>query len=299
MASRRRGADDFRPDIDLDRLVAQAREAAKAARAAARDARDWAEPQLEHARDWAVPRAKRAYRTGARRATPYVAAAGDRAEHLADVVHDAVVTSVIPGVVNAFRRAGTEPEPERDRGRNYWPAVLIPLAVGVAAGVAIVAWARKDPGAETFEERPGESDFTREQRLRVARARTSINRAVDSAETAVHHAADMVATTAAAAGAAIVETVTPTAQRVRDAAEPIAHRVRDATVPVAQGFRETMRSTGNKARDDMLEALEDMGDVWGDDDDSDSPSGSTTTKPAARKPSTTKKPAAKKKPAGE
>ena len=290
MARSTRGSRPARDGIDLEGLVAQARQSAEAAREAAREARDWAEPRYEAARDWAVPRAKRAYRTSARRATPFVEGAGGRAEHLADIIHDAVVQSVIPGVVGAVRRAGREPEPPPEPAREDrdfpWLAVVIPLTVAVAAGAAIVAWARRDPGPEAWPERDDDWEFADEQRARVARARTSINKAVDSAEDALRHAGEVVASTASAAGAAIAEVAVPTARKVRDAAVPAAQWVREESGPAAKRVRETVRTARKRATGDVVFAMDDIEDVWGDDETAE-----------IRKPPVAKtKPAAKKSP---
>ncbi len=292
MARPTRGSKHARDGIDLEGLIAQALHRAEAARDAAREARDWAEPRYEAARDWAVPRAKKAYRTGARRATPFVAGAGGRAEHLADIIHDAVVGSVIPGVVEAVRRAGREPEPPPParKDRDFpWLAVIIPLTVAVAAGAAVVAWARRDPGPEAWPERDEDWEFADEQRARIARARTSINKAVDSAEEALRHAGEVVTSTASAAGAAIAEAAVPTVRKVRDAAVPAAKWVRDETGPAAQRVRETVRTARKRATGDVVFAMDDIEDVWGEDETAE------LRKPPAAK----KKPAAKKGPSGD
>jgi hypothetical protein len=293
MGRRNREPESAWDRLDAERIVEQARHSAEAARRAAHEAREWAEPRYEAARDWTVPRAKKAYRASARRATPYVEAAGGRAEHLADVVHDAVVSSVIPGVVSAFRRAGREPEPERDERDFPWLAIAIPLAIGVAAGAAIVAWARRDPGPESWPERDEDWEFADEQRLRIAHARTSINRAVDSAENAVRHAGEVVATTASAAGAAIAEAAIPTARKVREAAVPAAHWVKEEAGPAARKVKDSITSVRKRAAGDVASAMDDMEDVWGDDGGDDPVE--TLKRPASKKStpsrgSTTKKP---------
>jgi hypothetical protein len=293
MARATRGSKRARDGIDLEGLVAQALHSAAVARDAAREARDWAEPRYEAARDWTVPRAKKAYRTGARRATPFVEGAGGRAERLADVIHDAVVGSVIPGVVDAVRRAGREPEPPpppaREDRQFPWLAVIIPLTVAVAASAAVVAWARRDPGPEAWPERDEDWEFADEQRARIARARTSINKAVDSAEEALRHAGEVVTSTASAAGAAIAEAAVPTARKVRDAAIPAAQWVRDETGPAAKRVRDTVRSVRKRATGDVVFAMDDIEDVWGEDE-----TGEFTKPPTARK-----KPAAKKGPSDD
>ncbi len=291
MARPTRGSKHDRDSFDFESLVAQARRSAEAARDAAREARDWAEPRYEAARDWTVPRAKKVYRTGARRATPFVEGAGGRAEHLADVIHDAVVGSVIPGVVDAVRRAGREPEPPPAReDRDFpWLAVIIPLTVAVAAGAAVVAWARRDPGPEAWPERDEDWEFADEQRARIARARTSINKAVDSAEEALRHAGEVVTSTASAAGAAIAEAAVPTARKVRDAAVPAAQWVRDETGPAARRVRDTVRTVRKRATGDVVFAMDDVEDVWGEDE-----TGELKKPPVAKK-----KPAPKKKPSAD
>lgn len=291
--------------IDIEGLVDQARRSAETARKAAHEAREWAEPRYEAARDWTVPRAKRAYRTSARRATPYVEVAGERAERLADVVHNAVVNSAIPGILSAVRRAGREPEPEprRDDRDFPWLAVVIPLTVAVAAGAAVVAWARRDPGPEAWPERDEDWEFADEQRARIAHARTSINKAVDSAEESLRHAGEVVASTAAAAGAAIAEAAVPAARKVRDAAVPAVRKVKEAAVPaaqwvrdesgpMAQRVRDTVRTARKRATGEVVSAMDDIEDVWGDDgpdepaDKRKPRSSGSSTKAAPKKKST-------------
>ncbi len=314
MARRDTHADRAWDRLDVERLAEQARRSADAARKAAHEAREWAEPRYEAARDWAVPRTKRAYRLGLRRATPYVEAAGERAEHVADAVHDAIVGSMIPGLIGAVKKAGREPE--RDERGFPWAAVAIPLTIAVAAGAAIVSWARRDPGPESWPERDEDWEFADEQRLRIAHARTSINKTVDSAETALRHAGEVVASTAAAAGAAIAEVAAPTARkvrdgaapaarkvrdtavtearRVRDAAGPVARKVRDEAGPAAQKVRDTVRSVRKRATGEVVSAMDGVEDVW-DDESAEAAEGKTSS---AKKTSTsTSKPAAKKKPA--
>jgi hypothetical protein len=217
-----------------------------------------------------------------------VKVAGERAEHLADVVHNAVVNSAIPGILGAVRRAGREPEPEprRDERGFPWLAVIIPLTVAVAAGAAVVAWARRDPGPEAWPERDEDWEFADEQRARAARARTSINKAVDSAEVTLRHAGEVVTSTAAAAGAAIAEVAVPTARKVRDAAVPAAQWVRDESGPVAERVRETVRTVRKRATGEVISAMDDIGNVWGDegaDESVDKAKPRTTSTKAPRK----------------
>ena len=317
MARRKKHEDHAWDRLDLERLAEQARHSADAARKAAHEAREWAEPRYEAARDWTVPRAKRAYRLGARRAAPIVESAGARAEHLTDVVHDAVVGSVIPGLVGAVKRAGRDPERDREDRSFPWLAVAIPLTIAVAAGAAIVSWARRDPGPESWPERDEDWEFADEQRLRIAHARTSINKAVDSAETTLRHAGDVVTTSVAAAGAAIAEAAVPTARKVRDGAAPVARKVRDATVhearrvrdatvpvakkvrdeagpaarkvrdaagPAASRVRDAVRTVRSRATGEVVSAMDGVEDVWDDDGGEVAP----------KKPAPKKKPAAKK-----
>ncbi len=318
MARRNREPEHAWDRIDVEGLVDQARRSADAARKAAHEAREWAEPRYESARDWTVPRAKRVFHTSARKATPYVEVAGERAEHLADVVHDAIVHSAIPGVLGAIRRAGREPKHEsRHDERGFpWLAIAIPLTVAVAAGAAVVAWARRDPGPESWPERDEDWEFADEQRARVAHARTSINKAVDSAEETLRHAGEVIASTAAAAGAAIAEAAAPAAQKVKDAAVPAARKVKDAAVPaarkvkdaaapaaqwvrdesgpVAQKVRDSVRTARKRATGEVVSAMDDVEDVWGDDA-ADEVAEKAAAKPKPRSSGSSAKAAPKKK----
>lgn len=279
---KRFNADDIRDSIDTERLVRQARDSAAAARRAAQDAQEWATPYYEDAREWAKPRAKKAYRMGARKAVPLVEGASDRAERWADAAHAAIVGSIIPAVVSAARGAA-EPERERDRGPN-WGAILIPTVLAVAAGAAVVAWAKRDPGPDHWAE--GDEDeweFVSDQRRRLAKARTSINEAVTAAEDAVKHAAALTASAAGSAYSSASEAVGPTVDKVKDEAVKTSKKVADAAGPTAKKVRDEAVKTSKKvansasaqgkkvaksasaARAKAEAAVDDVEDVWEDE----------------------------------
>ena len=244
---------------EKNRYSEQAAQAAVAARKAA----DAAAKAARDAKDWAKPRAEEAYRSTARKASPYVHRAGARGEHWADVVHGAIVGAAIPAVIAAVDRAANFDEPRR-RG-NTWVAVVVPIAIAAAAGAALVVWARRDPnrtdwaGDDDWEFLSDEGDFP-------SRVRHDINKVADLTTDAAKKAATAVA------GAATV---------VGDKAAPMVSQVKE--VATEQGRK--VAASVEIARGRAAEALEDVEDVWEDD-------GGQDEAPPAKKPRAATKKAA-------
>lgn len=242
---------------ERDKYRQQAHEAAVAARKAA----DVAAKAAREARDWARPRAEQAYKTGARKAKPYVHRAGDKAEHWADVVHGAIVGAAIPAVMSAVDRAAADPE---DRRNNTWAKVGIPMVIAAAVGAALVVWARRDPrrdewsADDEWELFGDEGDFP-------SRLRHDINKTVDITTDVAKKGAGAVA------GAAAV---------VSEKAAPVVAQVKDTAV--AQGRK--VASSVESVRFRAAEAIDDVEDVW---EDEVAPVIDEVTKPRTR--STTKK----------
>jgi hypothetical protein len=223
---------------ERDKYRQQAHEAAVAARKAA----DVAAKAAREARDWARPRAEQAYKSGARKAKPYVHRAGDKAEHWADVVHGAIVGAAIPAVMSAVDRAAADPE---DRRNNTWAKVAIPMVIAAAVGAALVVWARRDPqrdewsADDEWELFGDEGDFP-------SRLRHDINKTVDLTTDVAKKGAEAVA------GAAAV---------VSEKAAPVVAQVKDTAV--AQGRK--VASSVESVRFRAAEAIDDVEDVWEDE----------------------------------
>ncbi len=224
---------------EKDKYRQQAHEAAVAARKAA----DAAARAAREARDWARPRAEQAYKTGARKAKPYVHRAGDKAEHWADVVHGAIVGAAIPAVISAVDRAAEEPDARRSS--NTWAKVAVPMVLAAAVGAALVVWARRDPrrdewsADDEWELFGDEGDFP-------SRLRHDINKTVDLTTDAAKKSAEAVAGAAAVVG---------------EKAAPVVAQVKDTAV--AQGRK--VASSVEAARFRAAEALDDVEDVWEDE----------------------------------
>ena len=224
---------------EKDKYRQQAHEAAVAARKAA----DAAARAAREARDWARPRAEQAYKTGARKAKPYVHRAGDKAEHWADVVHGAIVGAAIPAVISAVDRAAEEPDARRSS--NTWAKVAVPMVLAAAVGAALVVWARRDPrrdewsADDKWELFGDEGDFP-------SRLRHDINKTVDLTTDAAKKSAEAVAGAAAVVG---------------EKAAPVVAQVKETAV--AQGRK--VASSVEAARFRAAEALDDVEDVWEDE----------------------------------
>lgn len=245
-----------------EKYRAQAEQAAAAARKAAEAAAQAA----KHAREWAAPRAEQAYRTGARKAKPYVHKVGEKAEHWADVVHGAIVGAAIPAVLSAVDRAAQEDEPRR--GGSPWAKVAVPMVVAAAVGAALVVWARRDPnrrewhGDDEWELFSDDGDFP-------SRLRHDINKTVDLTTDVAKKAAEGVAEVASTVG---------------EKAAPVVAQVKDFTAEQTRRVAKGVESARFKA----AEALEDAEDVWEDDIPV------TEETPVAKPKRTTKSTAAKK-----
>lgn len=244
---------------EKDKYRQQAHEAAVAARKAA----DAAAKAAREARDWARPRAEQAYKTGARKAKPYVHRAGDKAEHWADVVHGAIVGAAIPAVMSAVDRAAADPEDRRSN--NTWAKVGIPMVIAAAVGAALVVWARRDPrrdewsADDEWELFGDEGDFP-------SRLRHDINKTVDITTDVAKKGAGAVA------GAAAV---------VSEKAAPVVAQVKDTAV--AQGRK--VASSVESVRFRAAEAIDDVEDVWEDEGGSsdDAPAAKPRTRSTSKK----------------
>ncbi|PKQ27215.1 MAG: hypothetical protein CVT64_01915 [Actinobacteria bacterium HGW-Actinobacteria-4] len=289
--------------IDVDKYRAQAQEAAEAAveaaqhaavaaKKAARRAQEWAGPQYESAKEWAAPRAEKAYHAGARKAKPYVERAGGKAEHWADVVHGAIVGSAIPAVLHAVDNAAREEDDER--GIN-WGAIVIPMVIAAAAGAALVAWARRDPGRDSWAGEDEEWEFSSDGDFKD-QLRHNINKAADTATAATKKAVAAATAAAGAAGEAVAERAGPVAERAKseahklaDRAAPVAerakseaHKLADLAAPAAERAKaEAARVVSNleaarsRAAAEVAHTIDDAEDVWEDEpaasDDAPSP----------------------------
>jgi len=300
--------------VDAEKLKSQAehaasaaKEAAVAAREAAQRAKEWAEPRYEHAKEWAKPRAEKVVRASAQKAEPYVAAAGTRAENIADAIHAAIVGSVIPAVVGAVHDVGQKPSGKDDDKGFNWGAVVIPAVVAAAAGAALIAWARRDPGVDGWAgEEDEEWEFAGDSQ-RTTQVKDSINKAADSAENILRQVGGAAAAAASAAAAAVMESVGPAAGRVKDAAGPAAAKVKEAAGPAAakvmeaaapaaakvkeaaikeaKKVRETIEAARNKATEGVSGTIDDVEDVWEDEGGAvDDSLTAPIPKPSARKP---------------
>jgi hypothetical protein len=291
--------------IDVEKYRAQAQEAAAAAveaaqqaalaaKKAARRAGEWAGPQYDLAKEWAAPRAEKAYHAGARKAQPYVERAGGKAEHWADVVHGAIVGSAIPAVLHAVDNAARDEED--DRGVN-WGAIVVPVIIAAAAGAALVAWARRDPGRDSWAGEDEEWEFSTDGDFKD-QLRHNINKAADSATAATKKAVAAASAAAGAAGEAVVDRAGPVADRAR--AE--VHKLADRAAPAAERARaeaarvvSNLEAARNRATAEVVNTIDDAEDVW---EDEPAPSEPSRPAPVKKTANSTKAKTAPKKPTG-
>ena len=280
---------------------AAATEAAVAAAQAAARAKDWAGPQVDQAKEWLGPRAKHLYSEGARRAEPYVRKAGNRAGDWSDAIHAAVVGAAIPAVIAAVDSAAhADDEPQN---RNVWPKVLIPALLVGAAAAALVVWARRDPGRDTWAGEDDEWEFADDAAFKD-QLRDGVNRAADAAVDAAKRAASAATSAASAAAEVVTEKAGPTVTKVKDTAVTAAKEVADAAGPAVTKVKDTAVAEAKKVKDaasdarakaaaGLADTFDDAEDVW-EDEGGTNEDGLTPVekvepaKPAARKPRTTK-----------
>jgi len=280
--------------------IAAAEAAAAAAQAAAR-AKDWAGPQVEQAKEWLGPRAKHLYASGARHASPYVRRVGSRASDVTDAIHAAVVGAAIPAVLAAVDSAAHADE--EPRHRSVWPKVVVPAMLVGAAAAALVVWARRDPGRDTWAGEDDEWEFADDAGFKD-QLRDGVNRAADAAADAAKRAAAAATAAASAAAEVVTEKAGPAAARVKDtavseakkvagAAGPAVAKVKDTAVAEAKKVKDAAVEARGKATDAIADAFDDAEDVWEDEggtnDDGLTPvehvePASAKKAPAARKP---------------
>jgi hypothetical protein len=84
----------------------------------------------------------------------------------------------------------------------------------------------------------------------------------------------------------------PAVRKVKDAAVPAAQWVRDESGPMAQRVRDTVRTARKRATGEVVSAMDDIEDVWGDEgadesvDKAKPRSSGPSTKAAPKKKST-------------
>ena len=112
-------------------------------------------------------------------------AAGNRAGDWSDAIHAAVVGAAIPAVIAAVDSAAhSDDEP---KNASVWPKVLVPALVVGAAAAALVVWARRDPGRDTWAGEDDEWEFADDAAFKD-QLRDGVNRAADAAVDAAKRA---------------------------------------------------------------------------------------------------------------
>jgi hypothetical protein len=279
---------------------AAASEAAAAAAQAAARAKDWAGPQVDNAKEWLGPRAKHLYAEGARRSEPYVRKAGHRVGDWSDALHAAVVGAAIPAVIAAVDNAAhSEDEPSH---KSVWPKVLVPALLVGAATAALVVWARRDPGRDTWAGEDDEWEFADDSAFKE-QLRDGVNRAADAAVDAAKRAAAAASAAASVAAEVVTEKAGPAAAKVKDsavtaakevaeAAGPAVTKVKDTAVAEAKKVRGAAEDARAKAAAGLAETFDDAEDVW-EDEGGTNDDGLTPVEhvePVAKKPAAPRKP---------
>lgn len=265
----KRSAKKIANSIDTKKYLAQAEEAAEQARQAAKQATvaakkashkaaQWAGPQLDAAVEWGKPRAKHAYHSGAQKAQPYVRKAGARASEWTDIAHAAIVGAAIPAVMDAVDDAAHDDD---DRG-NGWLKIFVPVALGVVAGAALIAWARRDPGRDDWAGEDEEWEFTSDASLKD-QLRHNINKAADSATVVAKKAVGAAGDAASSASDALNDKASPAVAKVKETALPAADRVRGTAVTEAKKVADKAGPAINKVRDTAVTEAKRVADAAG------------------------------------
>jgi hypothetical protein len=176
-------------------------------------------------------------------------------EIAAEAIEAAILGAILPSVsASTGKRRGRDPEGRRERS-----GVGLALLVGVALGVGVAAWARREPapppGGEDEEWELAGGDPLQD-------AKRTINASLDHADAAIRRAVGATAASMGLAVDAMAEAAGPTAERVT------------GQLKVARG----------RATKEVIRALDDVEDVWGEEDDSTQPTPKVPKRPTPRKP---------------
>lgn len=258
--------------VDAEQLKTQAAgigaalgEASAQAQVAAAKLAEEARIAALHAKEWAGPRVEKAWRDGAKAATPKIEAAAERAVPMVDTAHDTFVEDVLPKLVAAVSAAATAAAAGADKARDATSAKLtemahleVPepekkshvlatimwlLAGAAAAGAALAAWNRSKPTTDPWAEQPWEPvDQDPTDRFKAAAADVKYELG-DAAEAVGEAAGETVARTRGATEKA--------AERAREAAE----KAREATKKAAPRRRAGGAATPVLAGDEVTESI--------------------------------------------
>ena len=110
--------------------------------------------------------------------------------------------------------AHSEDEPE---SKSVWPKIVIPAMLVGAAAAALVVWARRDPGRDTWAGEDDEWEFADDSAFKD-QLRDGVNRAADAATDAAKRAAGAASAAASAAAEVITEKAGPAVTKVKDTA---------------------------------------------------------------------------------
>jgi hypothetical protein len=176
-----------------------------------------------------------------------------REDDLGDAIQSAILSSVLPSIVGAIR----QPDTSKRHSRSSHGGGLVFL-VGLAAGIGIAAWARSDPKPSLAED----DEWELANGANTHAAKEAINTTLDRVDVAVRHAVKAAAGGMGSAVDAVANAAGPTAERVSG----------------------QIKVVKDRASSEVIRALDDIEDVWGDDDAPTRPTRTVPKKPTPRKP---------------
>ncbi len=181
-----------------------------------------------------------------------------REDQLGDAIQAAILGSVVPSVVDAVHVR--DPAPFHRRPAQGGGALFL---AGLAAGIGLAAWARREPQAASSLGEDDEWELAGGANARAAKE--AINTTLDRLDLALRRA-------------------------VKAAAEGMgstANVFANATAPTAEKVTGQIKVARKRAAAEVIRALDDVDDVWEDDVDdvvAPAPSGARPKKPVARRP---------------
>ena len=163
-------------------------------------------------------------------------------DELADAIQAAILGSVVPSLTKVGSRS-----PRERRDKSGGSALVFLLGVGVGLGVA--TWARRSSADGAVHAEDEEWELEGGDPTRVVK--DAINETLDRADVALRRVIGATAKAMASAVSAVGEASGPTAERVTD----------------------HLRVARKRATTEVIDALDGVEDVWGDEPDRPSPAG--------------------------
>jgi hypothetical protein len=179
-------------------------------------------------------------------------------DQIGDAIQAAILGSVLPSVAEAVRQPTATGSPHRPSNGGG-----LLFLTGLGAGIGLAAWARRESQPTTLAAQDDEWELASGANARAAKdaINTTLERLDLTLRRGVKAAAEAMGSTASV--------------------------LADATAPTAEKVTGQLKVARSRAAAEVIRALDDVDDVWGDDgDDAYEPSTASTTpkKPSARRP---------------